>query len=60
MTCFDSTEKDGDEGYLCPTCTVFDLDDTEARSLVKSGFSLVNNGTGEEGYEVKSSAYKAS
>ena len=54
-----SIEKD-DEGYTCPTCTVFGLDDSEARSLVKSGYSLVNNGNDEEGYEVKSSAYKAS
>merc|ERR1712037_514798 len=54
----DIMRKKDDEGYTCPTCTVFGLDDSEARSLVKSGYSLVNNGNDDEGYEVKSSAYK--
>ena len=54
---FVSTEKD-EEGYLCTSCTVFGLEDTEAKYLAKSGFSLINNGNTEEGYEVKSSAYK--
>ena len=48
-----------DEGeYVCPVCTVFGLEEDEVQALIKSGFKMTDHNKEDEGYEVKSSAYK--
>jgi hypothetical protein len=48
-----------DEGeYVCPRCTVFGLEDDEVQSLIAAGLKMTDHNKEDEGFEVKSSAYK--
>ena len=48
-----------DEGeYTCPVSTVFGLDEAEVQALIAAGFKMTDHNKEDEGYEVKSSAFK--
>ena len=50
-----------DEGeYVCPVCTVFGLDKEEVKILCGAGLKFTDHNKEAEGYEVKTSAFKAS
>lgn len=39
-------------------CTVFGLEDDEVKSLIAAGFKMTDHNKEDEGYEVRSSAFK--
>ena len=48
-----------DEGeYICPVSTVFGLEPDEVQTLIKSGLKMTDHNREDEGFEVKSSAFK--
>jgi len=48
-----------DEGeYVCPVSTVFGLEQDEVQLLIQTGLKMTDHNKGDEGYEVKSSAFK--
>jgi hypothetical protein len=50
-----------DEGeYTCPQCTVFGIDEDEVKALIASGLKMTDHNKEDEGYEVKTSAFKVS
>ena len=50
-----------DEGeYTCQVCTVFGLDKEEVKTLCGVGLKFTDQNKEAEGYEVKTSAFKAS
>lgn len=50
-----------DEGeYTCEVCTVFGLDKEEVKTLCGVGLKFTDQNKEAEGYEVKTSAFKAS
>ena len=50
-----------DEGvYQCEVCTVFGLDKEEVKTLCGIGLKFTDQNKEAEGYEVKTSAFKAS
>ena len=55
-----SWSKTTDEGeYTCEVCTVFGLDKEEVKTLCGAGLKFTDQNKDAEGYEVKTSAFKA-
>lgn len=44
--------------YICPVSTVFGLEREEVEVLINAGLKMTDHNVDDEGYEVKSSAFK--